>query len=143
MNIQDVIIRTVEVEKLEKYFNFPLRENEKIELSRFCIYKANYEIDTDCFFSEINPKLHDGKIQFVIDIPCRIKKYDADGNFSMRMDQPDFYATIPLNDYLLISTEVMLVDFIRYNYNPRIISNQNLLMKYINKIEAESCKQNP
>lgn len=131
MKIENIMVKTVELEILEKYFDFNLNENERISIDSFCIYKAHLEIDSDCCFCELIPKLHDGRIQFGIDIPCRIKKYNDEGGYSIRMDKPDFYVTIGLEDYLKRSKEVKLIDFIRYNYNPRIISNQNLLMKHI------------
>jgi len=41
-----------------------------------------------------------------------------------------------LTDYLEMSKEVKLTDFIRFNYNPQIMGNQTLLMKYIRQSYA-------
>jgi hypothetical protein len=48
------------------------------------------------------------------------------------MDGPDFIAVVPLEEFFKIAEDVKLIDFIRYNYNPRIQRNQVELMKYIN-----------
>jgi len=133
MKISEIIVKTVAVEKLIENLIFPLNDKYKIDIHPFCIYKDLFEIDTDCCFYELTSKLHDGKIQKVIEIAARIKKYKEDGSFTLRMDQPDFYISFPIDKYLELATDVKLVDFIRYNYNPRIMDNQNLLMRYIRK----------
>jgi len=60
-----------------------------------------------------------------------IERSIPDGSYTMRMDKPDFVKTMLLADYVGMAKEVKLIDFIRYNYNPRIMGNQTLLMKYI------------
>jgi hypothetical protein len=47
------------------------------------------------------------------------------------MDKADFVASISLQDYLSMATEVNLTDFIRFNYNPRIENNQRLFLEKI------------
>ena len=132
MNIKNVKIQVVETEKLIDFLAIPLKENEKLSIDTFGVFENKFEINTDCCFGEIHQAFFNDKIQDVIDLECRIKKYDAKGSYSIRMDRADFIKTISLEDYLKLSKEVLLVDFIRLDYNPRIISNQKLLMKYIN-----------
>lgn len=131
MKIHDLNVKTVDTEKLINFLSIPLKENEKLSIDSFAIYGSQYEIDIDCCFCEIENAHFENKIQPVISIPCRIRKYNGDGGYSIRMDRADFIKTISLEDYLNLAKEVKLTDFIRYDYNPRIQGNQNLLMKYI------------
>ena len=134
MKINDIVVNTVDNKKLTDFLAISLNSNEKLYFSKFCVYEDKFGIDIDCCFWNIENKHIDNKIQPVIDIECRIKKY-TDGIYSIRMDKPDFTKTITLEDYLKLSSEIKLTDFIRYNYNPRIIYNQNLLIKYINNLK--------
>jgi hypothetical protein len=124
MKIQDIKLKTVETKKLN--------ENETLHIDKFAIYERLFEIDTDCCFAELETQHFNDEIQPVIEIACRIKKRTPTG-YTIRMDKADFYKTISVKDYENMATEVMLVDFIRFNYNPRIESNQRLLMKHIIK----------
>lgn len=131
MNIKDILVRKVDKEVLITFLNIQLKENEKLHVENFCIFENLFVINIDCCFSEIkNQHINDNIIQ-VIEIECRIKKYTKEGSYTIRMDKPDFVKVISLSDYLSISSEVKLIDFIRFNYNPRIINNQKLLMKHI------------
>lgn len=131
MNIQDIKIFAVESEALEKLMAIELPENEKLSVDRFALFENKFGIDPDCCFWPLELAHLDNKIQTVVEIACRIKKYDDKGTYSIRMDKPDFIKLIPIADLLAIATTMNLVDFIRFNYNPRISSNQNLLMKHI------------
>ena len=131
MKIENVTVKTVEIEKLTKFLAIKLNEYEQLYISSFAVFEDKFGIDTDCCFWEIQNQHFNDEIQPVIEIECRIKKRTKDG-YSIRMDKPDFVKTISLKDYFNISKEVKLIDFIRYNYNPRIKGNQQLLMKYIN-----------
>jgi hypothetical protein len=130
--IKDITVKTVEIEDLVKYLNIPMEDNCELVIDSFCIYEDRFEINKDCCFSMLNDSHHNNEIQKVIDIACRIKKYDGNGSFKIRMDKPDFVKTISLKEYVSMAKDVKLTDFIRYNYNPRITQNQGLLMKYIN-----------
>lgn len=134
MKIENIKVRTVDVEKLIDLLAIELPENEKLSIDKFAVYKNNFAIDIDCCFWEINNAHFKNEIQPVIDIDCRIKTYKPDGSYKIRMDQPDFTKTISLKEFLELSTEVNLIDFIRYNYNPRFQGNQNLLMEHINQL---------
>lgn len=138
MKIQNITVRTVEKQKLIDFLNVDLSQNEKLCISDFAIYEDKFAIHYDCVFWEIENKHFDNEIQAVIEIDCRIEHHKPDGSYSLRMDKADFSKTISVKDYLSLSKEVKLIDFISYNYNPRIISNQNLLMKYIKESQAVS-----
>lgn len=131
MNIQDIKVKTIDTEKLIELLQISLNENEKLDIDRFAIFEHKFQINADCCFSEIKKFHHNNKVRPVIEINCRIRTYKPDGSYSIRMDEPDFVKIIPVTYYVFLATEVNLVDFIRYNYNPRIMGNQQLLMKYI------------
>lgn len=135
MKIQDIKLKTVENEKLIEFLNVKLKENETLHIDKFAIYENLFEIDTDCCFAELQTQHVNDEIQPVIEIACRIKKRTPTG-YTIRMDKADFYKIISVNDYEKMATEIMLVDFIRFNYNPRIESNQRLLMKHIKECGA-------
>jgi len=136
MKIQDIKVKKVSKEKLEQFLAIELPENQKLSVDSFAVFEDKFGIDIDCCFWELQSGHFNNKIQTVIDIECRIKKYKEDGTYSLRMDKADFVKTISLEDFISISEEVNLVDFIRFDYNPRISSNQNLLMKYIKQSYA-------
>ena len=138
MKIENITVKTVETEKLIDFLKIELKENQKLNIETFAVFENKFEIDPDCCFGEITKAHTDKKIDYVVNLECRIKNYKPDGSYSMRMDKPDFVKTISLEDYISISEEVNLVDFIRFNYNPRISQNQSLLMKYIREACAVS-----
>lgn len=135
MEIREVVVNTVDEAKLEKFLKIKLGKNEGLDIERFAIYQNKFMISPDCCFGKLVRSHTDEGIIEVIDIECRIKKFNKEGGYSIRMDEPDFIKTIKLIDYLKISKKVLLTDFIRFNYNPRIEQNQNLLMSYIQKDE--------
>jgi hypothetical protein len=136
MKIENLTVKTVKKEKLIEFLAIPLKENEELSIDNFAVYENLFGIDKDCCFWDIHNAMFDDKIQPVIDIECRIKKHNGEGSYSIRMDRADFVKTISLDDYFKISEEMKLVDFIRFNYNPRITSNQQLLMKHIRQAVA-------
>jgi hypothetical protein len=138
MKIEDIKVKTVSVENLEKFLAIELPENQKLNIDKFAVFEDKFGIDIDCCFWDLQSGHFNDKIQKVVDVDCRIKHYKEDGSSTMRMDKPDFVKTISLDDYISISEEVNLVDFIRFNYNPRISQNQSLLMKYIREACAVS-----
>jgi hypothetical protein len=131
IKLEDITLRTVEKDKLYNFLDIILPENQKLHIDTFAVYKDVCAVDTDCCFWDIHEQHFDGKIQPVLMIECRIKKYDSEGRYSIRMDKSDFIKTVPLSDYLSISQEIKMTDFIRFNYNPRIESNQRLFLKHI------------
>ena len=130
--IEEIIVKTVDAKKLIDFLAIKLNDGEELYIDKFAIFEDRFGIDTDCCFWEIESKHIDNKIQPVIEVECRIKKRTPNG-YTIRMDKPDFTKLVPLKDYFDISNEVKLIDFIRYNYNPRIVGNQILLMKYIKR----------
>lgn len=135
MKIENVIIKTVETEKLIDYLKIELKENEKLHIDKFGVWEDRFAIDSDCCFWELSNKHIENDVVAVIDVECRIKKFNKEGSYSMRMDKPDFSKTITLEEYLSISKEIHLIEFIRFNYNPRIQGNQKLLMQYIKEAQ--------
>lgn len=131
MKIGNIVVKTVNKEKLIDFLAIPLNPNEELVIDTFAVYEQKFGIDTDCCFWEIHQGYFNNKIQPVIDIECRIKRHKGGNSYTIRMDKADFFKTISLEDYLSLAEEVKLIDFIRYNYNPRIKGNQKLLMKYI------------
>lgn len=130
--IETIKIRTVDKEKLIDFLNIQLNENEELSVDSFGIFEDIYGVDSDCCFWPLYDAHIDSDFVRVIDVECRIKKMKSEGGgYSIRMDRPDFIKTISLEDYLSISEEIKLIDFIRYNYNPRIEANQRLFMKYL------------
>lgn len=133
MNIQNIKVSTVDTEKLIDFLKIKLNETEKLSIDKFAVFQDKFMIDVDCCFSQIDSFHTENSIITALEIPCRIKKYNSKGDYSIRMDKPDFIKVLNLDEYLKLATEVNLVDFIRLDYNPRITSNQKLLMKYINQ----------
>jgi len=131
MKIENIKVNVVDSEKLIKFMSIPLDENQELMIDKFAVYQDKFIISTDCCFGDIEKEYFIKQIQHVVRIDCRIKKIINDGSYTIRMDRPDFVKTISLNAFLCLSYEINLIDFIRYNYNPRISDNQKLLMKYI------------
>jgi hypothetical protein len=136
MKIENLTVKTVKEEKLIEFLAITLKENEELSIENFAVYDNLFGIDIDCCIWHIHDAMFNDKIQPVIDIECRIKKYNDEGSYSIRIDRADFVKTISLEDYFKMSEEMKLVDFIRFDYNPRISKNQSLLMKYIRKAVA-------
>lgn len=131
MKIENITVQHVKKEKLIDYLNIQLKENESLVIENFAVWSDKFGIDIDCCFWEIVDKYIDNNIVKCIELECRIKKYDGNGSYRLRIDKADFVKTITLNEYLELSEDVQLVDFIRLDYNPRITQNQKLLMEYI------------
>lgn len=131
MKIEEIIVKTASKDEIIKLINIQLEEDQEIYFNKIAVYRDLYDIDPDCCFSQINQHHIKGKIIPVLEIECRIKKRTPDG-YTIRMDGPDFIAVVPLEEFFKIAEDVKLIDFIRYNYNPRIQRNQVELMKYIN-----------
>lgn len=131
MKIENIKIHTIDTDKLIEFLGIELKQNEKLSIDNFGVFEDKFGIDTDCVFWRINNAYIDNIAQPSVDIECRIRTYAKDGSYTIRMDKADFVKTITLESYLSIAVEVQLIEFIRYNYNPRISSNQKLLMQYI------------
>ncbi|OBQ56075.1 hypothetical protein JJL45_05320 [Tamlana sp. s12] len=135
IKIANITVQYAEAEKLVKYLNIKLKDNETLIIENFAVWSDKFGIDIDCCFWNIVKKHIENEFVMCIDIECRIKKYHENGTATIRIDRPDFVKTITLKEYLKLAEDVQLVDFIRYNYNPRIIQNQKLLIKYIKEID--------
>ena len=134
MEIKDVKVLVIQKEKLVDFLNINLKENQELSVDNFCIYASNFMIDGDCCFSEIQGTFVNGSITPILEIPCRIKTKTSNG-YTIRMDRPDFTQFVLLSDLKPIMEEKNIIEFIRYNYNPRIQQNQNLLLKYIKSLK--------
>jgi len=99
MKIENVIIRTVETEKLIEFLAIELKENEKLSINKFGVFEDKFGIDTDCVFWIINNAYIDDVAQPSVDIECRIRTYAKDGSYTIRMDKADFVKTITLESY--------------------------------------------
>jgi hypothetical protein len=137
MNIQDIKVKTVSVEKLIEFLAIDMPKGQKLSVDTLAVFEDKFQINTDCIFCRIQNYHFNKKMQPCIELEFRIKNYKPDGSYTIRMDRPDFIYPIPLEDYFQIATEVNIVDFIRLDYNPRITSNQKLLMKYIKDSYSE------
>ena len=131
MTIQDITVQVVNIEKLIAHLDIPLPENQKICIDQFAIYEDKFDIDIDSNFCDINVHISEKQICRCVEIPIRLKTYNEKGSYSIRMDRADFIKVLPLSEVLALAHEQKLTNFIRFNYNPRIISNQKLLMKQI------------
>ena len=131
MNIKDIKVRTVNLDELIKYLSIKLPEKQELAIDKFAVFEDKFVIDSDCCFSHVEHYHIDNEIKSYIEISCRVKKFNDDKSYSIRMDRADFTKLISLENFISISHDVDLIEFIRYNYNPRITSNQNLLLDYI------------
>lgn len=135
MKIDSIKVNVVSEKDLVNFLNVKLKHKEELSVEYFALWEDKYCITPDCTFWEVTDRWYNNKSNKVIDIECRVKKYNNEGGYSIRMDKSDFVCTITLKDYLALAKEVDLIEFIRYNYNPRIQANQKLLMEYINDTE--------
>ena len=137
MEIKNITVQYVSREKLIDFLNIELKKDEKLVIENFAIWSDKYGIDIDCCFWELSNHHIDNEVKKCVEVECRIKRKTKDG-YTMRMDRADFVKTISLKDYLSLAEDMQLIDFIRFNYNPRIISNQKLLMRYIREHQLET-----
>lgn len=131
MKIQDIKIQTVTTEVLKDFLNIKLEPKQELQVFPFAVWKDKYALDTDCIFWELQQEHVKETVETVLRVECIIKYLKDDGSYTVKSFKPDFIKTILLSDYLKLSKEIKLVDFIRFNYNPRIMSNQKLFMSYI------------
>jgi hypothetical protein len=140
MKITDVKVRVLNLDKLINESGYKIPDCQLL-LPNVALYENLFLIDTDACFSLIEKYIvnQDGGFYFTqaIELNCRIEKIgstDSNGvTKSSISSKDDFNWILLIEDIEEFLIEKPLVDFIRYNYNPRIISNQNLLMEYINK----------
>jgi len=136
--IENIIVNHVSPEKLSAFLNIKLESNQKLLIEKFAVWSSTLGISTDsCFWHIMDRHQDNNTIVKCVDIECRIQKFTSENGYSLRMDKPDFIKTITLDDYLKLSTPLKLIDFIRYNYNPRIISNQKLLLNHIKDFQND------
>ncbi|MFB9055037.1 hypothetical protein ACFFVB_18295 [Formosa undariae] len=132
MGLENKVIQTVKNDKLIDFLNIKLNQNEQLMINSFAVLYGEWLIDPDSCFWPVCTRYENNEFIKYIDIECRIKKQNPDGSFRFRIDRADFIHSIKLTDYIYLSEQMMLTDYLRYNYNPRIIRNQNLLIEAIN-----------
>lgn len=134
MKIEDVKVFQLDKDKLtEKIKINSLKEQDELRIESIAIFSHHFDIDTDCCFSRLNNQLIDSEIKTVINIPCRVVTKNENGGMSFSA-MPNFYITLTIAEFKEVANEVFLTDFIRFNYNPRIKKNQEMLLEYIKNV---------
>ena len=135
MKFENITLKTVTEEKLIEFFAVELPEHEALHIPKLAIYEDKFWLDVDCCFNYLETHHVDGKLTKVIEFDCRIRKYNDQGGYSIRMDQADFVKQISLDDYLKLAHDVKFTEFVRFNYNPRIVDNQSMFMKHLKRLK--------
>lgn len=132
--IEDIKVRFIKSEQLEKILGIEVPINHRLNISKECVFEDAFMINTDCNFSNINTWHHNEEIQKCLIFDC---SFDAKTETGYKIGVNRFGKMISLTQFLLLASEMPLIEFIRFNYNPRIIGNQNLLMEHINELDNE------
>lgn len=128
LKLKDMLVQVVDEKKLVEFLAVELPKNQELYLHSFAVWNNHFEVTPDVCFSEIYCHHFNGEIQPVLEIECQIKKWNEERT-SYSVGGVDFIKVMALKDYLALSVEKKLTDYIRYNYNPRIMSNQRLFVK--------------
>jgi UTP:GlnB (protein PII) uridylyltransferase len=128
MNIENIMVYEVSQKRLLKKCKITLADNEELIVNQIAIYKDEYIIDTDCCFHDTTNEVIKTEIKKTALIGFRIARHHKNG-YTLR-GAPEFYQRFFIEDLIKISKEVPLIEFIRYNYNPRIIANQKNFLSY-------------
>ena len=131
MKLEEIKIRVIDTEKLKELFNINVPSNKRLNIKKECVYEDTFMIDTDCIFSEVNQFYHKGIIKKCLLFEC---SFDTKTDTGWNLSTIRFGKFMTLKEFLIHSELMPLKDFIRYNYNPRIIGNQKLLISYINDL---------
>lgn len=99
---------------------------ESLHIRTSAIAAENIFVNKDCCYGFMEKRYQSGKIQFVYDVPVRVRKKTPDGEVCPMC--PSFYFPIgieELRNYYLAT--VSLKDYMgqRFDYNPRIKTNMN------------------
>jgi hypothetical protein len=136
MKFENITLKTVPTEKLIAFFAVELPENEALDIPKLAIYEDKFWLDVDCCFNYLETHFVAlGKFVKMIEFDCRIKKFNDQGGYSIRTDQADFVKQISLDDYLKLAHDVKFTEFVRFNYNPRIVDNQSMFMKHLKRLK--------
>lgn len=135
MDIEDEMVMEVDKEKLKALLDVKVTEWQELDCRTFAIWEDKICVDPDCVFWDTEKKLISGKVLTVVEVACRFIEIDPQTKSKSFNTVPDFSADVEVETLKGISKEVRLVDFIRFNYNPRIMGNQKLLMKHIRNIK--------
>lgn len=143
MKAENLMVKSINQELLIKHITklIPLQQDQEymIEKSAFVLVDGkiiNVVTDNECCYEILEKKLHNGMVQHVYEIGCRIKNL-KDGGYSFPMTV-SFYFSISLDEVVeFLNSEESLKDFIigRYNYNPRISSNTQNFLKFVESIK--------
>lgn len=120
----------------------PPKNNQEYYIETVALFRDEIIVDTECCYYILEKKHVDYFVDFVHDIPVRIKTKTKSGH-SMSMTT-DFY--FPINVDYLKSTFCMpqtsLKDFMgtRYGYNPRIEKNTREFIRDMNNYYKEDNK---
>ncbi len=131
---EQLMVKPINKEKLEKYLTktFPVKKNQRCRTELSALVCENVMTDNECCYWYLEKKFHDGKIQFVYTAPVGlVTKTKTGESFSLT---PSFYHDMSLDELKpYIQKEVSLKEFMtgRFNYNPRITSNQRNFMKNV------------
>lgn len=133
MNFEDIQVRVVDTEKLIELFGISVPENQRLKIQKECVFEDHFMICTDCMFSEIKQYHHKGKIQKCLLFECSFDTKTSENGWKIGTTR--FGKFMTYDEFLANSKLMPITDFIRHNYNPRIIENQNLLLEYINDLD--------
>ncbi len=134
-SLEHIKVRVPNIEKLKELFAIQVPDNQRLNIRKECLYADAFLINTDCMFSEVTKFYHKNNIQKCIILECSFDTKNSDDAWQIGTTR--FGHIITFNEFLVHSELVPITEFIRYNYNPRIISNQNLLLEYINDLDCK------
>jgi len=132
--LENVKVRVIDTEKLKEIFAINVPDNQRLVIRRECVFADCFMIKTDCQFSEIQLYHHKENIQKCLLFECSFDTKTSENGWGIGTTR--FGKFMTFNDFLHYSKLIPITEFIRYNYNPRIIGNQNLLLEYINDLSV-------
>lgn len=133
-SLEEIKVRFIKTEKLEEMFGIEVPNNQRLKITKECLYADAFMINSDCMFSDVKQYYHKGTIQKCLLFDCSFDTRTSENGWSI--GTTTFGKFMTLNEFLLNSELMPITEFIRYNYNPRIIGNQKLLLEYINDLDV-------
>jgi hypothetical protein len=133
-SLEKINVWVLNTQQFIELFKIKVPINQRLSIKKECLYKEDFMIDIDCLFSEVEQHYHKSKIQKTLSFNCR---FDTKSESGWLIGTERFKKVITLKIFLEEAELLPITKFIRYNYNPRITSNQNLLLEYINNLENE------
>ena len=133
-SLEQIKVRVINTEKLKELFAIEVPNNQRLNIKKECLYADAFMICTDCLFSEVQQYYHKGSIQKCLLFECSFDTQTSEIGWSIGTTR--FGKFMTLNEFLIHSELIPITEFIRYNYNPRITGNQNLLLEYINDLDS-------